>query len=114
MLTFAHSFLPQGWTSDISGFIASAFVLATFCMSSMLWLRIVAIASNFAFIYDATTVGLLPVLVLHTILVPVNEPRRARAADSRRPAVSPPAGNRREYCRRGSGAKRARRGKVAG
>jgi hypothetical protein len=39
------------WT-DLLGYAASAMVLATFCMSSMLYLRLVAIGSNILFCSD--------------------------------------------------------------
>jgi hypothetical protein len=64
--------LVSHWTKDAPGYIASGFVLATFCMNSMRWLRIVAIASNFAFIYYAAEASLYPVLILHCILLPIN------------------------------------------
>ena len=72
VLALARDMHPLSWGRDVSGYVASAFVLATFCMGSMRWLRVTAIASNFAFIYYAATAGLPPVLVLHTILLPVN------------------------------------------
>jgi fatty acid desaturase len=63
--------------SDLSltnaiGFAAAGLVLATFCMHSMKPLRLVAIASNVAFIAYAYLAGLAPVLLLHTVLLPVN------------------------------------------
>jgi hypothetical protein len=63
--------------SDLSvidgvGFGAAGLVLATFCMRSMNALRWVAIASNVAFIAYGYLGGLAPVLLLHTLLLPVN------------------------------------------
>jgi hypothetical protein len=58
-------------TNEI-GFAAAGLVLATFCMHSMEPLRWVAIASNVAFIAYAYLAGLAPVLLLHTVLLPVN------------------------------------------
>jgi phosphate:Na+ symporter len=75
ILALARDQLTLGWDKDASGYVASAFVLATFCMGSMRWLRITAIASNFAFIYYAAVADLLPVLALHAILLPVNVTR---------------------------------------
>jgi hypothetical protein len=72
VLALARDMWLLSWGRDGSGYVASAFVLATFCMGSMRWLRVTAIASNFAFIYYAATAHLPPVLVLHTILLPVN------------------------------------------
>ncbi|MFK4510051.1 cyclic nucleotide-binding domain-containing protein [Bradyrhizobium daqingense] len=54
------------------GYLASALVLLTFCMSTMLSLRAVAICSNFAFISYGFGAGLYPVLVLHVVLLPLN------------------------------------------
>jgi hypothetical protein len=78
ILALARDQLTLGWGKNASGYIASAFVLATFCMSSMRWLRLTAIASNFAFIYYAAIADLLPVLALHSILLPVNVTRLAQ------------------------------------
>lgn len=70
---------------DIIGFIASALVLATFAMKDMRRLRATAIVSNLAFIAYGALLGLLPVLVLHLVLLPLNmfrhfqETRRATA-----------------------------------
>lgn len=75
LLPLARDSLMLGWGKDAPGYVASAFVLATFCMGSMRWLRITAIASNFAFIYYAAVADLLPVLALHAILLPVNVTR---------------------------------------
>lgn len=54
------------------GYIACTLVLATFSMKSMWTLRITAIASNVAFILYATVAHLLPILILHAILLPLN------------------------------------------
>ena len=70
---------------DAIGFGAAGLVLATFCMHSMSALRWLAIASNVAFIAYAYLRGLAPVLLLHTLLLPVNICRLAqlRSADAR-------------------------------
>jgi CRP-like cAMP-binding protein len=57
---------------DGAGYLASALVLATFCMKTMVPLRIAAIFSNLAFILYAFYDGLFPVLALHTVLLPLN------------------------------------------
>ena len=57
------------------GYLASALVLATFCMRDMRRLRWMAIASNLAFIAYALLADLAPVLVLHLLLLPVNVQR---------------------------------------
>lgn len=54
------------------GYAASAMVLATFCMSTMIPLRAVAIASNVLFAAYGYVADLYPVLALHMILLPVN------------------------------------------
>ena len=54
------------------GYLASALVLLTFCMSTMLSLRAVAICSNLAFISYGFGAALYPVLILHVVLLPLN------------------------------------------
>lgn len=54
------------------GYLASTLVLLTFCMSTMLTLRAIAICSNIAFIGYGILAGLYPVLILHIILLPLN------------------------------------------
>jgi hypothetical protein len=66
------------------GYIASAFVLATFSVGSMRALRCIAILSNLAFIAYAVAAGLVPILVLHSILLPTNVMRLAQLELSRR------------------------------
>ena len=57
---------------DGVGYLASALVLLTFCMGTMLSLRAVAICSNLAFVGYGLGAGIYPVLVLHIILLPLN------------------------------------------
>ena len=54
------------------GYVASALVLAAFGMKDMVNLRVVAICSNMAFIAYALLLNLLPVLILHVALLPLN------------------------------------------
>jgi hypothetical protein len=61
------------------GWLASALVLATFCMRAMVPLRLVAIASNLAFIAYGASAGIHPVLMLHLVLLPLNALRLAQA-----------------------------------
>src|SRR5262245_26720970 len=71
------------------GYVASALVFATFWMRTMLPLRLVAIASNVAFIGYGSLVGIKPVLMLHLSLLPMNVYRllqARRAALQRRKA----------------------------
>lgn len=56
---------------DGLGFIAAAVVFLTFCMQTMLTLRLAAIVSNLAFIGYALAAGLAPILVLHGALLPL-------------------------------------------
>lgn len=57
---------------DGVGYLASALVLLTFCMSTMLSLRAVAIGSNLAFVVYGLSAEIYPVLALHLILLPLN------------------------------------------
>jgi CRP/FNR family cyclic AMP-dependent transcriptional regulator len=57
---------------DILGYAASVSVLATFCMSTMVPLRAIAIGSNVLFATFGALAHIYPVLVLHLILLPVN------------------------------------------
>lgn len=59
------------------GYLASALVLATFCIRDMVALRCLAITSNLAFITYGALADLGPVLVLHLLLLPVNVLRLA-------------------------------------
>ena len=57
---------------DVVGFFAAACVLATFCMQSMRALRLFAFASNVLFIAYGFGSSLMPIVLLHAILLPVN------------------------------------------
>jgi hypothetical protein len=61
--------------TDLLGYAASAMVLATFCMSNMPCLRLVAIGSNVLFILFGLAAHIHPVLLLHVVLLPVNVAR---------------------------------------
>jgi hypothetical protein len=65
--------------SDLLGYAAAVLVFATFYVKSIRALRAVAIASNLMFIAYAISAHLLPVLVLHALLLPLNA-RRLREA----------------------------------
>jgi CRP/FNR family cyclic AMP-dependent transcriptional regulator len=54
------------------GWAASAAVLATFCMNTMMPLRVLAIISNVLFCAFGAVAHIFPVLILHAILLPVN------------------------------------------
>jgi len=64
--------------SEVTGFVASALVLLTFAMSNMRALRFTAILSNVAFITYAAIHLLMPVLLLHLLLLPINVMHLAR------------------------------------
>ena len=57
---------------DLLGYAASASILITFCMSTMVPLRVVAIVSNVLFATFGGLAHIYPVLVLHVVLLPVN------------------------------------------
>jgi hypothetical protein len=85
---WAHHVHLTAWDKELSGYIASALVLTSFCMRSMRWLRTAAIGSNVSFIFFATVSDIRPVLVLHSILLPINvtrllQLRRARVEAQR-------------------------------
>jgi hypothetical protein len=71
------------------GYLASALVLATFCMRDMRRLRWMAIASNLAFIAYGALADLGPVLVLHLLLLPVNVQRLMAWHSSTQAAEAP-------------------------
>jgi CRP/FNR family transcriptional regulator, cyclic AMP receptor protein len=57
---------------DLIGYLASALVFTTFYMTAMLPLRLVAIASNVAFIAYGGLGGMTPIILLHVGLLPLN------------------------------------------
>jgi CRP/FNR family cyclic AMP-dependent transcriptional regulator len=57
---------------DILGYAAAGTVFATFCMTTMMPLRILAVASNLLFGTYGFLAELHPILVLHAILFPIN------------------------------------------
>jgi CRP/FNR family cyclic AMP-dependent transcriptional regulator len=57
---------------NILGYIASASVLAAFCMSTMIPLRIAALGSNVLFAAFGALAHIYPVMILHLVLLPVN------------------------------------------
>lgn len=57
---------------QLLGYAASLAVLVTFCMNTMLPLRIAALASNVLFISYGWLDAIPPVMILHIILLPVN------------------------------------------
>ena len=57
---------------DAAGFLASGLVITAFCMKDIVPLRIVAVASNMAFLAYGIALGLMPIWLLHLLLLPVN------------------------------------------
>jgi hypothetical protein len=77
---------------DVLGYAASATVLATFCMTRMIYLRLLAIVSNALFICFGALAHIHPVLMLHLVLLPINVARLMEIALSRcgaAPVVNP-------------------------
>ena len=58
--------------AEVAGYVAAALVFATFYMRTMIPLRVVGIASNIAFLLYGSMAGLVPILVLHSALLPLN------------------------------------------
>jgi hypothetical protein len=58
--------------TEILGYLATASVLATFCMNTMVPLRIAAITSNLVFAAYGWANGSYLLLAMHLILLPVN------------------------------------------
>jgi hypothetical protein len=66
---------------DMAGYVASLLVFATFYMKTMIPLRIIAVLSNVAFIVYASSDGLYPILVLHSVLLPLNLSRISQTVE---------------------------------
>ena len=54
------------------GFLAATCVFFTFCMQSMVGLRAIGILSNILFIVYSSESHLVPILILHCLLLPIN------------------------------------------
>ncbi|HEV2630562.1 MAG TPA: hypothetical protein VGV41_18185 [Pseudolabrys sp.] len=80
MIVIAHSIQTVFASSDAWGYAASSLVLMTFCMKRMVPLRIVAICSNLAFFAYGLLLHLMPILLLHALLMPINLVRLLQAA----------------------------------
>jgi len=63
---------PRSIAFEFMGYVAAILVFSTFYMKTMLPLRIIAITSNLAFIIYAILGHLLPVLIVHSALLPLN------------------------------------------
>jgi CRP-like cAMP-binding protein len=62
--------VPGFW--EAMGYVASILVFATFYVRTMVPLRVIAIASNVAFLAYAIPLALWPVALLHALLLPLN------------------------------------------
>ena len=80
----------MGWT-------AAGLVLATFCCERMVSLRLVAIASNLAFISYGYLAHLWPILGLHLVMLPLNMWRLRGALADGRPARTNEIGREASY-----------------
>jgi hypothetical protein len=65
---------------DIIGYAAALAVLCSFCMSTIVPLRLVAILSNLLFAAYGLLAHLYPVFLLHSVLLPINVFKLARNA----------------------------------
>lgn len=81
----------SGLDRDVPGYLASSLVLLTFTMKSMRPLRITAVLSNLAFLWYAASVHILPVLILHGVLLPLNLTRLIQIEAERTRRARPPA-----------------------
>ncbi|MEM1378138.1 MAG: cyclic nucleotide-binding domain-containing protein, partial [Pseudomonadota bacterium] len=57
---------------DLVGYLAAALVFLTFSMKTLMPLRLIAIASNVAFLVYGFFAALTPILILHGLLLPLN------------------------------------------
>ena len=57
---------------ELMGWVAGSLVFATFYLKTMIPLRVVALTSNLAFLGYGLTAGLMPIVVLHALLLPLN------------------------------------------
>lgn len=57
---------------DLIGYLASGLAFCTFYLKTMIRLRVVALASNVVFIIYGEMGHLLPIMVLHALLLPLN------------------------------------------
>lgn len=69
---------------EIIGFLAAGMTVAAFYCTTMLALRIAAIAANLLFIIYGSGLDLKPVMVLHCLLLPLNVMRLIKLARERR------------------------------
>jgi uncharacterized protein YjiS (DUF1127 family) len=66
--------------TDLIGYIAASLVFAAFCAKRMVPLRMLAIASNIGFISYGSLLGLWPIVLLHSFMLPINVLRLHQAS----------------------------------
>jgi hypothetical protein len=88
MLTL-HLDIDASWLKDAFGYLAGVLVLCTFSVTSMRMLRCLATASNVLFILYASITGLIPILILHSLLLPMNIYRLIQIAGCPTPVSFP-------------------------
>ncbi len=93
---------------DAVGFVAAGLVITAFCMKDILHLRIVAVASNVAFLAYGVAFGLIPVWLLHLVLLPVNLVRLWQVGGRIATDATQDQGKRRMVVRRSCGRRRIR------
>ena len=69
---------------EILGYLASGAVFVTFLMKTMIPLRVIGISSNILFFFYGLYDGLVPIMVLHGCLFPLNTLRLYQAMCLRR------------------------------
>jgi CRP/FNR family cyclic AMP-dependent transcriptional regulator len=69
---------------EAAGYLASFLVFATFCMKTMVPLRVEAISSKVAFIVYSFYDSLYPIFILHSVLLPLNVARTVQMLRLRR------------------------------
>lgn len=70
------------------GWVAASLVLTSFYLRTMVPLRLVALFSNFAFIGYGLVASAIPILVLHTLLLPLNSVRLIQLLSLRRKTMT--------------------------
>ena len=75
---------------DVLGWLAAGLVLAAFCSRRMVPLRIIATASNLAFMAYGSEAGLWPILALHSLMLPINVIRLQQETAIERPGEAAP------------------------
>lgn len=72
MVDDVHALLASLTYPQLLGYLASAVVFATFCMTTMLPLRIVAVLGNLLFVAYGYFDAVFAVMALHLVLLPIN------------------------------------------